>query len=125
MSKVCSKCKETKDESSYYPDSARCKRCVIKQARISNLKSQYGITEADYTEMLEKQNGGCAICERKENNNPRMKYFCVDHDHKTGAVRELLCQECNFFLGKLEAQMPIIDRFFNYLQKHQWLNQPN
>lgn len=60
-----------------------------------NLK-KYGITTDQYTEMLEKQQGMCAICGDTHN---RGKRLCVDHCHKTGKIRGLLCLSCNIMLG--------------------------
>ena len=52
---------------------------------------QLGVTDADYTRMLEAQGGGCAIC----GNPPKSRRLHVDHDHRTGQVRGLLCFRCN------------------------------
>ena len=82
------------------------------------LKKKYGMTEQCYEEMLESQGGGCAICGAKKNNNPRMKYLCIDHSHKTGKVRGILCQDCNFFLGHLEKQLSRLDLFTDFILKH-------
>ena len=117
--RTCKQCGEEKDESDYYVGSTPCKKCCIKNSRDRQLRDNYGLTTKDYSEMLEAQDGKCAICGATENNNKRMKYFCVDHDHSTGKVRDLLCQECNFFLGKLEKKLPIIDKFLDYLRKHE------
>lgn len=50
-----------------------------------------GFTAEAYDAMLEAQGGGCAIC----GNPPKSRRLHVDHDHKTGAVRGLLCHRCN------------------------------
>jgi hypothetical protein len=52
---------------------------------------QLGVTDADYDRMLNEQGGGCAIC----GNPPKSRRLHVDHDHKTGKVRGLLCFRCN------------------------------
>ena len=52
---------------------------------------QLGVTDADYARMLEAQGGGCAIC----GTPPKSRRLHVDHDHKTGNVRGLLCYRCN------------------------------
>ena len=114
--KTCSKCGLSQDESNYYAGERQCKDCKRKANRARQLWKLYGVTEETYDQMLEAQNGQCAICKATENNNKRMKYFCVDHDHATGKVRQLLCQECNFFLGKLEKYLPTLDRFFDYIE---------
>lgn len=59
-----------------------------------NLKKKYGITLEDYERMLKRFDGGCWICGRK----PKKRRLCVDHNHKTGEVRGLLCYKCNYGL---------------------------
>lgn len=54
------------------------------------LAQTYGLTLGDYARLLEEQGGSCAICQRKPRYN-----LDVDHDHKTGRVRGLLCKLCN------------------------------
>ena len=64
------------------------------------LKARYGITLKQYGRILRKQGGGCAICGKKK--RPSGKALDVDHDHKTNAVRGILCSKCNTKLGVLE-----------------------
>jgi hypothetical protein len=52
---------------------------------------QLGVTTAQYEAMLAAQGGGCAIC----GNPPKTRRLDVDHDHRTGKVRGLLCHRCN------------------------------
>lgn len=63
--------------------------------RDAYLRRVYGITEAQYDEVLEHQGGACAICRKPP---AAGKNLHVDHDHKTGAVRGLLCMPCNHHL---------------------------
>lgn len=60
-----------------------------------HLMATYGITPEKYAELLEAQKGLCAIC-------GKAKRLVVDHDHKTGEIRGLLCRICNGFLGLFE-----------------------
>lgn len=62
-----------------------------------SLKKKYGLSEADYTQMLEAQGGRCRICGGK----PKQNRLAV-HDHETGEIRGLLCGPCNVSLGRLE-----------------------
>jgi hypothetical protein len=60
------------------------------RTRNNDLKRNYGITLDEHTQMYEKQNGVCAVCEKP--GDGKWKKLCVDHDHKTGKVRQLLVE---------------------------------
>jgi hypothetical protein len=63
------------------------------------LRRNYGITSSEYDRMLLDQGGCCALC----GNKPKGKIALhVDHCHKTGKVRKLLCVKCNMALGWFE-----------------------
>jgi hypothetical protein len=74
------------------------------------LRRNYGITQAEYDQMLGEQRGGCALCFRA----PGAKPLHVDHSHETGTVRGLLCHRCNWFLGTVDADPTIIQRIIDY-----------
>jgi len=61
-------------------------------------RRMYGITSKDYDKLLKKQNGKCAIC-GTINPGGKCDNFSVDHNHKTGKVKGLLCIGCNRGLG--------------------------
>lgn len=67
--------------------------------KVRQLK-KFGLTEEQYDQMLVQQNGVCKICERPSRG--RCSRLAVDHDHKTGKIRGLLCMVCNTRLGFLE-----------------------
>lgn len=75
------------------------------------LRKAYGIDLIQYTDMLDKQNGVCAICE----DLPGKRLLSVDHDHVTGAVRALLCGKCNTALGLLKEDPKIIKSMLDYI----------
>lgn len=64
-------------------------------------KRRYGITVEQHEAMAEAQGYMCAICGRHAIETDRA-HLCVDHDHKTGKVRGLLCAGCNAHLAVLE-----------------------
>lgn len=67
-------------------------------------QKRYGIGVAEYDAMLVAQDGKCKICQRaRASKNTKFRFFAVDHDHNTGAVRGLLCVKCNGALGWYEA----------------------
>ena len=96
-----------------------CGNCnfIIKKERSSNahakaLESRYGITRTDYWDIYAFQGERCAICQRATGKTRRLS---VDHDHKTGLVRGLLCRPCNNYLGHLRDSPEAIARALDYL----------
>ena len=88
----------------------------VKYSRKNNLMSSYGITLDEYEILLNKQGGVCAICSQKESS--KNNYLCVDHDHKTGKVRGLLCTQCNHAIGKLKDDPNLFIKAAEYLADH-------
>lgn len=88
--------------------------------RAQDLKRDFGITIAEYTEILLAQNGVCAICEKPETatRNGKLKALAVDHDHESGGIRSLLCVECNTGLGKFKDSPSLLRRAADYIEKH-------
>ena len=80
-----------------------------------NLKQMYGLSVGVYEKMLEEQNGVCAICPGV---NPDGTKLCVDHDHKNGVVRKLLCSNCNRALGLFGDNPKNLARATEYLLEH-------
>ncbi len=73
----------------------------------------YGISPETYYEMLEKQGHRCAIC-RKE---AAKRAMGIDHEHKSGKVRGLLCDGCNLSLGHIERE-GFLEKAKKYLAKY-------
>jgi len=72
------------------------------------------ISVDEYDAMLTKQGGSCAICRKAEWNS---KGPNIDHDHKTGKVRGILCYKCNTALGMAEDDPNIIRAMLGYLDE--------
>ena len=77
------------------------------------LRAEYGIDTARYEAMLREQEGRCFLCKRPPKADGLRLH--VDHDHKTGEVRRLLCMACNTFLGRIERDPGWLDRVKFYL----------
>lgn len=89
-----------------------------KQARRKYwLKAKYNISPDVYKQLLEKQNGKCAICNQKEtvSNQFCIMQLAVDHDHKTGKIRGLLCKNCNQAIGLLNERIDYLENAKQYL----------
>jgi hypothetical protein len=85
--------------------------------RNHRIERDYGLTEIQYAEWVQKQNGKCAICGKEPSglwHGDRM--LNVDHNHETGAVRGLLCNRCNRGLGLVGDTVESIGRVLAYLQ---------
>lgn len=76
-----------------------CQLCLWKLTE-THLKQRFGLTLEDYARMEYAQERVCKICRRP---CPSEQALAVDHCHRTGRVRGLLCIECNRFVGYLEA----------------------
>lgn len=85
--------------------------------RNRNLIKLYGITLKEFDEILDRQNGLCAVC---NGTAEKSKYnrFHVDHDHATGKVRGLLCHYCNITLGMVNDNPDTLQKLINYLKIH-------
>lgn len=86
--------------------------------RRNKIFAKYKITIAQYESMSLKQSGKCAICFASPE-DVRYGVLCVDHCHKTGKVRGLLCFECNLGLGRFEDKLQIMSNAMDYLKAHQ------
>ena len=78
------------------------------------LKRRFGLSMAQYDEMLKQQSGSCAIC----GTPPQSIRLSVDHCHKTGKVRGLLCWKCNLSIGHFNDDPGLLLKAAAYLGNH-------
>lgn len=83
------------------------------ETRQYNLMKKYGIGLDDFDALLKIQGGLCAICKKSSGTKP----LFVDHCHKTGKVRGLLCGSCNSAIGLLKESTTSMTRAIKYLKK--------
>lgn len=81
--------------------------------RNQEMRTRYGIGLVEYDVLLEAQGGVCPICGALE---PKPYGFHVDHDHKTGAVRGLLCGNCNTACGLVQDDPVRLRAAADYLE---------
>lgn len=84
---------------------------------------KYGITRDEYMVMHAAQNGLCAICGKPETakrrgNKKLAKELSVDHNHRTGKVRSLLCGRCNNGIGNFCENVDFLKSAISYLERH-------
>jgi hypothetical protein len=85
------------------------------KAKIRRFTKKYKISIEKYNELLENQNGVCAICGEKDS---RGTALAVDHDHETQECRGLLCRHCNLGIGNFKNNPSNLDKASKYLQKN-------
>lgn len=77
------------------------------------IERTYDLTAEQYAALLELQDGRCAICRGA----PKSQRLSVDHDHRTGRVRGLLCSRCNHdLLGAAHDSLELLTRAAGYLE---------
>lgn len=93
--------------------------------RSGNLKRKYGITQEDYTRLLNDQGGVCAFCKSTDTGigagSTEKRAFAVDHCHTTGKVRALLCHRCNPGLGYFRDNPELLRKAIAYLERYSQL----
>jgi hypothetical protein len=142
--KRCRECKRDKRIHDFHredgtPDGRQrmCKECSAEQAkryraspnghtnlsqgrRVFNLRSNYGLTSEAYLVMHDAQSGLCAICRKPEGTTKQgtLRRLGVDHDHRTGKVRELLCLSCNQGIARFHDDPALLEAAATYMRKH-------
>lgn len=92
--------------------SARWKKTHPDSIKNSYLYVEYGMTLDEWKRLLLEQKGVCAICGKLG------KPFCVDHCHRTGKIRGLLCRKCNTAIGQLNDSLELARLAVSYLEKN-------
>lgn len=121
----CSVCKEWKSPNSFNKNKKQksglnysCRPCARADVRKYNLPTKYGITVGRFSEMLLAQGGKCACCdnrfdlEGKSSGRP-----CVDHNHSSKEIRDLLCARCNLAAGNVMDSSVMAEKLAAYLRK--------
>lgn len=94
----------------YYHKTPRSRKKIAENQR----KRIYGLAEGEFDALKELQLGVCAICKKAPTKG---KSLHVDHDHKTGKVRGLLCLLCNIGLGSLQDSEEVVSAALSYLRR--------
>lgn len=142
VEKECSGCGETRPPEDFWKGSgkggrtAKCKFCLRKEQpwdpakwtrmtpearearndrkKESHVRQRYGVTLEWFNEKLAQQNGKCALCDEPPTHNR----LHIDHDHRTGALRDLLCNRCNLGIGQFKDDPALLRRAADYVERH-------
>lgn len=108
----CAACQSFRDLVDFGKGATTCRACASARSHEAMVAKTYGITGDDYEALLKRQGGKCAICRAR----PKSKRLAVDHDHKTGAVRGLLCSRCNHeLMGSAWDSLAIASALWHYM----------
>ncbi|MEU8651165.1 MULTISPECIES: endonuclease VII domain-containing protein [unclassified Streptomyces] len=118
--KRCPQCEDVKPHSEWERNKASsdgwasyCRVCRAERNRISYFKRKYGLTPAELDALVAEQHGVCCICLAAPAEH-------VDHCHKTGRVRGVLCFSCNAALGQFKDRPDAIRRAAAYVEGIAW-----
>lgn len=129
--RICSKCRVEKDITEFTKNKAKsgghsyeCKSCrkeyrkTHKELGIRHtFKYRYGINIEQKHEIIKRQKKKCAICLRPLDLNKPIRVH-MDHNHKTGNIRGVLCPKCNYFLAYIRENIGFLERATDYLIKY-------
>jgi hypothetical protein len=110
----CRVCQKYEANLRYLRDPKSHKEKVRVNQRVYTAK-KFGLTLGDLDAMYTQQNSSCAICGISEQEHG--KYLAIDHCHKTGKVRGLLCMPCNTALGNFKDDTYVISKAIKYLER--------
>lgn len=88
---------------------SRLKRRTRRSERIYEAKKFYGLSEKQYDALVKTHKHSCALCGKHRSQQQRDLH--IDHDHRTGKVRGLLCCACNARLGWYENRKELIQNY--------------
>jgi hypothetical protein len=123
--KRCSSCLALKELNEFHFNggastgrNSQCITCTTLCNRIGHLRRKFGLSLAQFNELLKKQENKCLICERTFADRPyKPNSVCPDHDHKTGRVRALICDRCNRVIGLIEENSEIALKILIYVEE--------
>lgn len=131
---ACPGCGETKPAASFYMVSGRpapeCKECIkatrrewrkanpelLRERMIGyQLQFKYRVSREQYEALLTAQGGICGICGTPPQS--RKMRLAVDHDHRSGTIRGILCGQCNTAIGLFGEDLALLRRAAEYLER--------
>lgn len=94
----------------------------VYRSKLRTIERTYGITPEDLAALIDAQDEGCPVCHEPITlgvllGSSSPTDYAVDHDHKTGAVRGVLCRSCNIGLGNFRDSPSLLRSAARYLER--------
>jgi Autographiviridae endonuclease VII len=105
-----------KNRSAYNNYAAQWRALNPERQHATEIKRKYNVSKEQYQEMLDKQGNRCQICRKLHNVDIKRGRLYIDHNHTTGKVRGLLCNNCNSGIGNLQDDPDIVQSALEYLK---------
>lgn len=122
---ICKSCKQAKtyawrakNPEVYNGRAAEWRKKNPDKQHATEIKRNYGLSLEDYNALLVQQNTKCALCETQHDTSKKRGRLYVDHCHKTGKVRALLCSAHNSMLGYANDNIQTLEKAIEYIKKH-------
>jgi len=121
---TCKRCHERKSVDEFpalLSGKYRCRGCLNEMNHAQQLR-RMKCESAQFEALLQAQNSRCAICGASHGHKSRRGTVCrlaIDHDHETGKVRGLLCNNCNRGLGRFKDSIENLEAAIRYLKREQ------
>lgn len=113
----CSKCGE-EDQDKFYKTGRWCASCQREAVRDGRYR-KLGVSRDEYLAVLHGQLGACEICGQKESDvKGGVRGLHLDHDHKTGKRRGILCARCNQCIGRFKEDTVLMQNAITYINKY-------
>lgn len=116
--KLCSKCGEIKNKSNFYylKNLNRHRSCCRECESNAKLKRDFKLSPEELVDIIVKKKTN--ICEICGGSNINGKKLSLDHNHDTGKLRGILCDNCNLSIGLLKDNIEVLNNAIKYLEKH-------
>lgn len=106
---------------SYYDreKASKSRREYVQKVRERGVHTETLVSRSIFDAMLAEQGGVCAICRQPETKlsaKGRVRRLAIDHDHRTGRIRALLCSRCNTVVGYLKDDYRLAERAAVYMR---------
>lgn len=113
----CRECVNSENLKRYHTKTSTQK--AHKEAAYRYMIKRYGLSLEEYEQMIIIQDKKCYICKQEARQDKHgHSRLNIDHCHKTGSIRKLLCHNCNTAIGHAKEDKEVLKKMIEYLEEH-------